>query len=65
MQEYLEIAEAINADINKVLRSLLMGNHKFRTNDGYIKWGLVQKKINSICSRHCLNISWRIAVNTF
>jgi len=38
------IAEAIKKKINEVLRAALSGSDpKYRTNEGFIRWGLVER----------------------
>ena len=53
MDIYIEIADAINKDISAVLLTTLQGTEqKYRTPDGFIRWGLVEADIHAVVMRH-------------
>jgi predicted transcriptional regulator with HTH domain len=53
MDLYIEIADEINKDISAVLLATLQGTEKkYRTPDGFIRWGLVEADIHATVMRH-------------
>lgn len=56
MDAYIEIAEAIKKDIEKILGDALSGQnerYRYRTERGnFIRWGLVQKDIDDRIDYH-------------
>jgi len=52
MDIYLQIAEAINKDISEILMSAVNGTDKELRYKGFIRWGLVERKIHEAVTRH-------------
>lgn len=53
MDAYLQIAEAINKDINKIFLDVLSGREeKYRTKDGLVRWGRVEVDIHKCVFKH-------------
>jgi hypothetical protein len=56
MDAYIEIAEAIKKDIERILADVLSGRnerYQYRTQSlSFIRWGLVQKDINERVDYH-------------
>ncbi len=47
MDLYIEIADEINKKISAILVATLQGtDKKYRTEDGFIRWGLVEEDIH-------------------
>jgi hypothetical protein len=60
MDAYIEIAEAIKTDIDKILKDALSDQNKryrYTTENGdFIKWDLVQKDINKRIDYNLLGV---------
>ena len=49
METFITIADEINKEISEILlNTLSRAEHKYRTNDGYIRWGKVEKDIHLV-----------------
>lgn len=53
MDAFLQLADGIKKDVSKILRTALRSfENEYRTEGGYIKWGLVEKKIHQKIDYH-------------
>ena len=56
MDAYIAIAEQIKKEVSRVLHVALSGvEKKYRTEDKYIRWGLVEKDIHKIINYNLLS----------
>ena len=53
MDVYLEIASSIKQEVSLILGGALSGRtEKYRTPDGYVRWGVVEDDIHKAIEHH-------------
>jgi hypothetical protein len=52
MDLFLQIADAINKEISKILAAALRGDEKYRYQGDFIRWGLVEKDIHAVVEKN-------------